>query len=302
MRSNKHVVAATTQTTKTLHFIWWQGWASAPHSVPADALQWVMEWQLLHPTFEVQRWDEASFFQVAVPHLEATFPQVRDVFARLRVPVEKVDLARWLILYAFGGIYIDCDMRCIRGVSQLHDECLRDDAIFLAKEPGGRLNNAIICCARPCDAAVHAVCIGLFQRILMFSSACDWPGTVVVTGPVAITSIISSNQLIVGRFRIENGGPLVFGAGSKGSSVRSAETPSDIAAGALCFALLCIPLTPCESSVGGSACSCRPLIQELVGWIRGKLCTERVCGFRNRTLCARKWPIWCGAVWNSYRK
>jgi hypothetical protein len=224
-----------TLTAKTLHFIWWQGWASAPHCAPADALQWVREWQHLHPTFEVQRWDEASFFQVAVPHLESAFPHVRDVFARLRAAVEKVDLARWLLLYAFGGVYLDCDMRCIKGVSELYDECLRDGTVFLAKEPGGCLNNAIICCTRPGDAAIHSICIGLFQRILTFSSASDWPGTLVVTGPVAITSIISSNQLIVGRFRIENGGPLVFGAGSKGANVRSAENPLEIASGTRCF-------------------------------------------------------------------
>jgi hypothetical protein len=216
---------------KTLHFIWWQGWSSGPQSAPSDAVRWVQEWQLSHPAFDAQRWDEASFYQVAVPHLEAAFPHVRDIFARLRAAVEKVDLARWLILYAFGGVYLDCDMRCMTGVAALYDECLRDNTIFLAKEPGGCLNNAIICCARPGDAAVHAICIGLFQRILMFSSASDWPGTLVVTGPVAITSIINSNQIIVGRFRIENGGPLVFGAGSKSTYVRSAETPSDVAAG-----------------------------------------------------------------------
>jgi len=217
--------------TKTLHFIWWQGWAAAPPGIPDDARRWVQEWEQSHPAFAVHRWDEAAFFQVCVPRVEAAFPDVRDMFARLRAVVEKVDLARWLILYAFGGVYLDCDMRCMKGVSELYDECLLGDTIFLAKEPGGCLNNAIICCTRPGDSAVHAVCTGLFQRVLTYSSMSEWPGTLVVTGPVAITSIISANQLLTGRFTVESGGPLVFGAGSYSASVRSAELPSDVIAG-----------------------------------------------------------------------
>ena len=246
---------------KTLHFIWWQGgypihpppplppspppppltpsppsgWADADHSIPDDARDWVTEWQLFHPTFAVQRWDEASFFQVVVPRVESAFPNLREVVARLHAPVEKVDLARWVIVYAFGGVYLDCDMRCMKGVSELYDDCFRNDSIFLAKEPGGCLNNAIICCTRPSDSVVHAICMGLLQRILTFSSASDWPGTLVATGPIAITSIITSNQLLAGRLKVESKGPLVFGAGAKVASVRSAKSPSDVSAGTIGF-------------------------------------------------------------------
>lgn len=215
---------------KTLNFIWWQGWADGPHTIPADARLWVDEWEQLHPTFAVRRWDEASFFQVVVPRVDAAFPNVRDVFTRLRAAVEKVDVARWLVLYAFGGVYLDCDMRCMKGVSDLYDNCLRDSTVFLAKEPGGCVNNAIICCARPADPVVHAVCVALFQRILVYSSASDWPGPLVVTGPVAISSIIGANHLAA-HLAIECEGPLVFGAGSKGAVVRSAKFPSEIMAG-----------------------------------------------------------------------
>ncbi len=222
---------AMSQPAKTLHFIWWQGWADAANSIPADARQWVKEWEQLHPDFAVQRWDEALFHQVAVPRVEAAFPNVRDVLARLHAAVEKVDVARWLILYAFGGVYVDCDMRCMKGVCELYDECLRNSTIFLAKEPGGCFNNAIICSARPADPAVRSICIGLFQNILFHSRASDWPGPVVVTGPVAITSIISAYQLAP-RLKVEGEGPLVFGAGAKGTSVRSANSRSDVLSGA----------------------------------------------------------------------
>jgi hypothetical protein len=118
----------------------------------------------------------------------------------------------------------------MKGVSDLYDNCLRDSTVFLAKEPGGCVNNAIICCARPADPVVHAVCVALFQRILVYSSASDWPGPLVVTGPVAISSIISANHLAA-HLAIECEGPLVFGAGSKGAVVRSAKFPSEIMAG-----------------------------------------------------------------------
>ncbi len=238
--------------SKTLHFIWWQGWADAPHSIPDDARDWVREWELFHPNFVIQRWDEASFFQVVVPRVEYAFPHVREMVARLHAAVEKVDLARWLIVYAFGGVYLDCDMRCMKGVTELYDDCFRNDNIFLAKEPGGCVNNAIICCTRPGDSSVHAICTGLLQRILTFSSASDWPGTLVVTGPVAISSIITSNQLLAGRLKVENKGPLVFGAGTKGASVRSAKSPSEVIAGSSLLIELhfCAQLMPFAFSFG----------------------------------------------------
>ena len=215
---------------KTLHFIWWQGWSDTPESIPADARQWVQEWEILHPSFAVRRWDEASFYAIVVPLVETAFPNVREVLTRLHAVVEKVDLARWLVLFAFGGVYLDCDMRCMKGVSQLYDDCFRDGTLFLAKEPGGCLNNAIICSTRPRDSAVEAVCAGLFRRILIFSDAFEWPGTLVATGPVALSSIISSDQVWAGRFFVEEGGPLVFGAGLMGKTLHSDECPSDVIA------------------------------------------------------------------------
>ncbi len=270
--------------TKTLHFIWWQGWADAPPSIPDDARRWVQEWEQSHPDFAVHRWDEAAFFQVCVPRVEAAFSDVRDMFARLRAVVEKVDLARWLILYAFGGVYLDCDMRCMKGVSELYDECLLGDTIFLAREPGGCLNNAIICCSRPGDSAVHAVCTGLFQRILIYSSTPEWPGTLVVTGPVAITSIIGANQLLTGRFTVESGGPLVFGAGSYSASVRSAELPSDVIAG-WCVAFL----SSLANSLSHASLQCWGLqMQSLftclkIGGVVSKTIPQRLSSMRQRT-------------------
>jgi hypothetical protein len=60
------------------------------------------EWQAEFPHFQV------FGDRQIIPLIERYFPGHIDLFQALRIPTAKSDIARLLLLYEFGGLYVDC--------------------------------------------------------------------------------------------------------------------------------------------------------------------------------------------------
>lgn len=85
-----------------VHQIWLQGWKHAPQHVRHRVGQNSTKWG---PTSSVRLWDESSIVQL----LEHQMPEWLGWYLGLQRIISKCDAARAFVLYAFGGVYADCD-------------------------------------------------------------------------------------------------------------------------------------------------------------------------------------------------
>jgi hypothetical protein len=74
-------------------------WHSKDHS---PILEMVAEWSAFFPQFRIYGDEEI------LPMIEEIRPDFVDTFLRVRLPTARSDIARYLLLYRFGGLYVDC--------------------------------------------------------------------------------------------------------------------------------------------------------------------------------------------------
>lgn len=107
-----------------------QTWKSA--SVPAHLARWAQSWRDHHPGFQYRLWTDQEIENL----LSEYFPEWQSIFRAYHQPISRIDLARYLILYRFGGIYADLDEECIRPI----DDLIEGQQFVIGEEPRSHLN------------------------------------------------------------------------------------------------------------------------------------------------------------------
>jgi Glycosyltransferase sugar-binding region containing DXD motif len=74
-------------------------WSDNDHSILAEL---TTEWRAEFPQFQIFRDDDV------IQLIERYFPSHVELYKALRIPAAKADIARLLLLYELGGLYIDC--------------------------------------------------------------------------------------------------------------------------------------------------------------------------------------------------
>ena len=110
------------------------------------------EWTNAFPSFRI--YDERN----VLPLMEQRFPEYVKIYRAIRLRTAKCNVARLILLYEFGGIYIDCHVG-IRDLHALHKllASLRDvDAVFIdrilalkARPLGTHFRLITVLCSRP---------------------------------------------------------------------------------------------------------------------------------------------------------
>lgn len=90
---------------RILHQIWWQGKDSIPTSYPNYSKQCIKQ----NKDFEYILWDEAK-----IKELINQYPKYKSTFDSLPHMIQKIDMAKYLVLHKYGGIYVDMDCECIK--------------------------------------------------------------------------------------------------------------------------------------------------------------------------------------------
>uniref|UniRef100_A0A1Y1K233 Alpha-1,4-N-acetylglucosaminyltransferase n=1 Tax=Photinus pyralis TaxID=7054 RepID=A0A1Y1K233_PHOPY len=69
----------------------------------------------IHPGWESHIWtdDKASQF------VSEKFPELRELWDNYHYPVERIDALRYMLLYAYGGVILDMDLKCKRALGPL---------------------------------------------------------------------------------------------------------------------------------------------------------------------------------------
>lgn len=177
-------------TVKIIHFVWLQGRQNMATTFPVLD-QYVQTWPQHFPDWEIKFWDHNAVLTL----LESLPKGAEFVSAFNRLPNfgAQSDLARYAIVYAMGGMYVDTDMECVRNFScllQLPDKRLfltyNDEFLNLEKLYAPHSNNHWFYC----PYALYHGLWNLLISILESSSqkqGIDW--TVHVTGPFAFSKM-----------------------------------------------------------------------------------------------------------------
>lgn len=93
---------------KIIHYIWLGG----NGDIPKKFLKWKKETLKLHPDWECKIWSEKDLQDFKMVN--------RNLFDKAKNYGEKSDIWRYEILYQIGGVYLDCDVECLKSMDQLH--------------------------------------------------------------------------------------------------------------------------------------------------------------------------------------
>jgi len=123
------------------HQIWLQGWDELPEKFHKN----VRLLEQKNPEYRHMKWDEESLRR----ECEKIGPEVLARFDSFSYLIQKVDLGRLVVLYNYGGISVDTDMKPLRPIASTPHldsaECMISMGAFPLNIIG-HTNNAVILC------------------------------------------------------------------------------------------------------------------------------------------------------------
>lgn len=106
---------------KIIHQIWYQGENNIPDSYP----NYRKSWKRLHPNYKYILWDKDSIIKLILDH----YPHLYNKFNSYPKMIQKIDMAKYIIMYHYGGIYADVDSECLKSM----DNLIKDKEVVLLK-------------------------------------------------------------------------------------------------------------------------------------------------------------------------
>ena len=114
----------TKSIPKLVHQIWFQG---IDQNIPEpynksykSCVKKFKEWDWQH-----KLWDKNS-----IEKLLNKYPNYKKKYDKLELRIQKIDFAKYVIMYHYGGVYIDMDMECLKDIYKLID---KDDELIVSK-------------------------------------------------------------------------------------------------------------------------------------------------------------------------
>lgn len=110
------------------------------HSIPWQWQQASNSCRTLHSNYQYRFWND-----IDARHLiENELPDLLPTFDSYPYDIQRADVIRLVVLYVYGGIYLDLDIICLQSLDQL----LKYDFIVPRTSPVGLSNDVIISKAR----------------------------------------------------------------------------------------------------------------------------------------------------------
>ena len=148
-------------------------------------------WKQHHPEWEYMLWTD----EMNLEFVKLYYPEFLDIYTGYLKPIQRVDAARYLILYKVGGLFIDLDYECFRSIEPL----LENAESVIAREPDEHavlhnqqliLSNALMA-ARPQAGFMRRI----YDELLLPVSVPDDENDAVLasTGPFMLTKVYLEN-------------------------------------------------------------------------------------------------------------
>jgi mannosyltransferase OCH1-like enzyme len=118
-----------------------QGWENLPTKFRPN----VQSLHELNPSFEHLQWDEEGLRRECAKISPAALAK----FDSFQTMLQKVDLGRYVVLYNYGGISVDTDMKSLKPITATPNFATSDFIVSSAAFPislAGWVNNALIMC------------------------------------------------------------------------------------------------------------------------------------------------------------
>jgi mannosyltransferase OCH1-like enzyme len=110
---------------KTTHQIWFQGWKNLPEKYTKN----VQSLRNLNENWEHLTWDEDSLRI----ECEKFSPEAAAKFDNFGHMMRKIVFGRYVVLYHYGGISIDCDAECLRPLDKIPG--IKTESLIISKSP-----------------------------------------------------------------------------------------------------------------------------------------------------------------------
>jgi mannosyltransferase OCH1-like enzyme len=97
---------------KIIHQIWWQGMDKLPEKYHSFKESWINH----HPGWKIMYWDKTKIYDL----IKFNYPTLKKTIENYPYMIQKIDMAKYLILYHYGGFYLDMDTICHKSLSNLY--------------------------------------------------------------------------------------------------------------------------------------------------------------------------------------
>lgn len=94
-----------------------------------------LTWVKHHPKWEHKIWDDKDCLNL----IKNDFPWFLETYLGYKYEIQRCDSVRPLILYKYGGLYIDMDTICLKPF----DNILTEEKIYLVKSPHNFIKNSV---------------------------------------------------------------------------------------------------------------------------------------------------------------
>lgn len=97
---------------KIIHQIWFQG----EDFIPEHLISYQKSWKEKNKDYQYMFWDENSIKDLIK---QVNVNWITETYNNFPLMIQKIDFAKYIILYYIGGIYIDMDMKCLKSIDNL---------------------------------------------------------------------------------------------------------------------------------------------------------------------------------------
>ena len=94
---------------KLIHQIYWDFWGHN-NPPPVEWHKFSKTWKRSFPDWKYILWNKTDCYNLVKNH----YPWFLNKYQSYKIPVQKVDVIRLLILHHRGGMYVDMDYECCR--------------------------------------------------------------------------------------------------------------------------------------------------------------------------------------------
>lgn len=160
----------TLQIPKIFHRIW-----VGNKPMPQEFLEYGETWKKHHSDWEMKLWTDENMIPL----------KNQEGYDKAVQLAQKADIARYEILYHFGGVYLDCDFECVKNIEPL----LKGIQAFAASEDGYYISIGIMGCV-PKSEIFKFIIDHIEESMLEYN---EQPINV-QTGPVFVTRLLKGNK------------------------------------------------------------------------------------------------------------
>lgn len=115
---------------KIIHNIWTQGYRNLPNKNKIN----YMKIKKLNPNWKFIIWDECKIKKILkkYPKIEFLYKNAEKLSGIIKIESAKSDIARYLIMKEYGGLYYDFDFECISSFNKLFSQNEPANSVYIA--------------------------------------------------------------------------------------------------------------------------------------------------------------------------